>query len=82
MPRSPRYRLNVDALLEAAKQYGDERQIDVSKRTGITKDAMSRLWNGEIFPLDKLLKLSEVYRIPANDLAMKHDPEDECEAAA
>lgn len=84
MPRNPakrRYPLNVDVLQKAARAHGDERPIDISRRTGIDKHVISRLYNGRDLSLATLLTLSDTYGVPANLLVLREDQSAQEEAA-
>lgn len=56
------FRLDVPALLKAAKAHGDDTQAAIARRTGIAESSVSRYLRGEAQPdLNSAMRLSEAY---------------------
>lgn len=56
------FRLDVPALLKAAKTHGDDTQAKISRRTGIAESSVSRYLRGEAQPdLNSAMRLAEAY---------------------
>ncbi|MFJ3923081.1 helix-turn-helix domain-containing protein [Streptomyces sp. NPDC090022] len=63
------YRLRIDQLRDAARKAGDQRAVDIAKRTGISESAVSRMLRGRSTPgLGTIMKLRDTYGLTNTDL--------------
>jgi transcriptional regulator with XRE-family HTH domain len=63
------YRLRIDELRKAARKAGDQRAVDIAKRTGISESAVSRMLRGHSTPgLVTIMKLRDSYGLTNKDL--------------
>ncbi|MFJ4469490.1 helix-turn-helix domain-containing protein [Streptomyces sp. NPDC089424] len=71
-----RIRLHADRLRERAKALGDESDISIAQRTGVTASTVSRLLSGRTTPsAESLVALADAYGIPVDDLLQRPDTE-------
>lgn len=63
------YRLHIETLREAAEALGDERDIDIARRTGICQSTIGRVLAGQVKPsIPTLLRFKHTYGTSLDDL--------------
>ncbi|MFJ8163860.1 helix-turn-helix domain-containing protein [Streptomyces sp. NPDC096136] len=63
------YRLRIDRLRAAALAAGDQSNIAMARRTGISESALSRMLRGQARPrLETLLQIGQSYGLTQDDL--------------
>jgi len=66
------FRLDVPKLLEAAKARGDNRNAEISRRTGIAESSVSRILRGEAQPdLNSAMRFAEQYDLDLRDVIQR-----------
>ncbi len=71
------YRLRIDRVRDAARAAGDQNNTAISRRTGISESALSRMLRGQARPrFETILLIGRSYGLTHEDLV------EETEAAA
>ncbi|MFB7461216.1 helix-turn-helix domain-containing protein [Streptomyces sp. NPDC056188] len=77
------YRLNIQKLLDAARQHGDKSRYAIAKRTGLNTSSTYRILAGQTQPdLNSALRLAEAYDLDIRTVMDRVDDEADQPAGA